>query len=328
MGFCGVWSWLTLSDDGRNEITELVLEIHDHWEREHKLDNKMMIENVRKLMQARQFSQAEKICREIVDHESNGNRFDKQKAYFILASICEIQSKDNEALEYLDEALSIAAPQPGIFRKYGQILSRQSKPELAVEKYNAALDIKRTKPILLELGHALIASNHPEKAKEIFEETLILDKNCLDSLHQLGRMAYTEGDTNKFIEYVEQERKLKPKDPRLIVTLLMTYLETSTLPKALALCDEGLSMYSALSPLYAMKYIVLAEMEEPEAAREIMHFDSLLKRISANCPNAYAGIDALNNELVDHTKNRAMKATNQEDYTTQFGWQNRTWQIV
>ena len=109
----------------------------------------MIIENAIKLMQAKQFAKAKDICYEVIADGS-----EKQRAYFVLASISERQNQDAEALRYLDQALAIGTPQPGILRKYGQILSRQSKPELAVEKYNAALDLKRTKPILLELGHA------------------------------------------------------------------------------------------------------------------------------------------------------------------------------
>ncbi len=278
-----------------------------------------MINDVKQFIKSKNFLQAEKLCYKIIADSP-----DHQQAHFFLATIKMLQNQDKVALEYLDKAIASGPQQLDILFLYGRILRRQSKPALAIDKLKAGLTISRTKVVLLELGQAYIENSEIDKAEDIFKETLKLDNNCLTSLQHLGRITLTDNRINEFIKYSEQMRKLNPTDFPLAMSLIMTYLGNSEHKKALSLCNNTLTIHPSKVPLYAMKYIALAESGESAAASEIMHFDSLLNRFKAKCPETYTNIGALNKELVHHAKNHAMKATNPERYTTQFGWQTES----
>src|SRR5262249_47636118 len=111
----------------------------------------------------------------------------------------------------------------------------QSKSDLrhAIEFFKDALEIRPNDlAVVLRLGKAELALNHPKFSKPLFQRALSLDKSSAVAMAGLGQIAFDDHDFSNAVRYFEAALALDPNASSIHYPLAMAYRKLGDVEKA------------------------------------------------------------------------------------------------
>jgi tetratricopeptide (TPR) repeat protein len=145
-----------------------------------------------------------------------------------------------EAYDLLDPALSCfinahtLAPQEFEWQYYlGYLYQGRGDFRHAVNYFEEALKIRPNDlALLLRLGQAELALNHPNLSKPFFERALAVDESSAVAMAGLGQVVFAEHDFGKAVQYFEAALAIDPDASSIHYPLAMAYRRLGELEKA------------------------------------------------------------------------------------------------
>ncbi len=140
------------------------------------------------------------------------------------------------------------------------------------------------------LGNALYATGRLDDALRAYERAAVLRVDILDASFEVGKPRHVHAHLDR-------------RDPRA----------------ALQACDEFLARRPGQSGALAMKAAALWELGEREAARKLLDFDGLIRRLHCEPPAGFASMTAFNEALAAHLRGHPTLKEAPESYSMERG---------
>lgn len=145
-----------------------------------------------------------------------------------------------QAYDLLDPALSCflnahtLAPQEFEWRYYlGYLYQSKSDLRQAIDFFEDALEIRPNDlAVLLRLGQAELALNHPKLSRPFLKRALSLDKSSAVAMAGLGQIAFADHDFSDAVQYFEAALACDPNASSIHYPLAMAYRKLGEVEKA------------------------------------------------------------------------------------------------
>ena len=259
-----------------------------------------------------------------------------------------------EANHDLDEASRIAPDDPAVSVERGALLTMSGHLNAAVtllrEVLQSAPDSGRAD---LELAYALSELGRFDEVLEVLTESTTRDPasaerhSCLgETLQRLGRADEARAAHQRAIELddasasarlsygrtllaqdlrveadAELERAIESSPMIVFPHVLRVQIKTveSKYEEALEICERYLSANPSERNMLAVKALLLNELGDEAAARELVDFGRFIKQTNVEPPAGYADLDSFNRALTSHVRAHPTLVHSPQSHATRGG---------
>ena len=169
------------------------------------------------------------------------------------------------AVELLQNVIEAVPGNAKLHNTLGIALSSAGRADSAAEQFQRALELEPSYPSPLKnLALHEMSRQRPDEAKEYFERLLKVTPGDPVAHLGLAEIAFAKGDFTTAISHFESGGDLVSKDPRLVVNLARSYVQTKQPSKAAGTLETLAA--SADPDLHFEAGLMLASLEKYSAA--------------------------------------------------------------
>ena len=232
------------------------------------------------LFQRGQFKESEIIYREIISRGTNS-----YGAYANLAQLCAMQSKSDEVIDLLREAVRINPKYVAGYFNLGNTLQVKGNLKSAISSYKKAIQID---PSLYDahfnLAISFKADGDLNQAINTYKNAIKLKPEIPDAYINLAIILKEKGDLNNAINYYEKAIKLKPNNPEAFNNLGIAFHAKNAINDAI----NSYRIAIKLKPDYADPYYNLGLLLKSEGdLNEAINLYEKAIKLKPEYPEAY-----------------------------------------
>ncbi len=179
------------------------------------------------------------------------------------------EGKFEQALEKLNQALSMRPDLPDAYVSIGECYLRWGKPQEAVSYLEKA---KKMRPqdggIALRLGIALGATGDTGRAGDLFEQAVRLDPQNYEARIYLGSAYLKSGRIDEAIEQFEKAEEINPARPHAFYNLAQAYVAKGDLKRAIEYYRKTVAAAPSFYPAYFNLGNALYEVGDHKGAED------------------------------------------------------------
>ncbi|MDH5415040.1 MAG: tetratricopeptide repeat protein, partial [Flavobacteriaceae bacterium] len=276
----------------------------------------MQIEKAIQLFNSGKHSAASKICAKILKQEPAN-----VQANVILFRIAEQSNNFKDYLRFVEKLRRFYPDNPDVQFEYGRALRLNGRPQEALEELRAVVANKNSYAGYYELGLAASDANNSHGARNAFEQALLINPGCTNTIKHLGYMAYHENRLDDAIELYGELVKRYPNTIHSYPELIKIHLLDANPSEALRLCDKCLQLEPSCTGVLAYKYVALCELGRAKEAEYLFDLENLIFVLPVECPEGFKSIEGFNSVLSNHILRHTQKSLDPRKYTTNNGWQ-------
>jgi protein O-mannosyl-transferase len=185
-----------------------------------------------------------------------------------LGKILSETDRPQEAIEYLQQALSLLPNYPGAYYNLGVALARTGRLPEAIESYKHAI---RVNPgfakAYYNLGLALVQAGSPGEAIEAYEQALHLDPNLYVVHNNLGNILLDAGRVPEAIDRFQKALALNPDYPEAQNNLGNALLQSGRYKEAVEHYRQTLRLKPDSAVTYYNLAVAYANLQQKTEAR-------------------------------------------------------------
>ena len=264
-----------------------------------------------------------------------------------------------QAVALLRRAVALDDRDSGAHNDLGNVLQAAGHIEEAIAAYRRAVEIDPARAEThFNLGHALRGKGDLDGAEAAYGRAVALRPDHAGTVLQIGLVRHAKGDLDRATREFRRAIEIDPEDAEARFALgnalhaagrlddaLRAYEQAAALeadildasfevgkprhvhahldrrdPRAaLEACDAFLARRPGQSGALAMKAVALWEAGERDAARALLDFDGLIRRLHCEPPAGFAGMAAFNEALAAHVRGHPTLREAPESYSMERG---------
>ena len=230
------------------------------------MDPKEQLQDAYKEIRAGNFQKAEAIYKDILKISSNNF-----EANLNLGTIYARQSKFNEAVKYLEVAISQNSQVPQIYNNLGLIYTHLDQNEKAIEVLNKVIKLNSaTSVTYCHLAIAFTNLSRVIEAKESYKKSLELDPKNVLSLYNYGTLFKRLNDPENAEKYLSNAISVSPNNFPPYNNLMEIYDKSNQNEKLKKLIHDAKNVFNNNSSIDLFEAKLLFKLKEYEKVIEIL----------------------------------------------------------
>ena len=265
-----------------------------------------------------------------------------RQAVALLRRAVALDDRDSGAHNDLGNALQVAGHIDGAIAAYrraigidpakaethfnlGHALRGKGDLDGAAAAYSRAAELRPDHAgTMLQIGLVDHAKGDLDRAERAFHRAIAIDPENAEAHFALGNALYASGSLNNALRAYQRAAALKVDvldvsfevgKPRHV----HAHFDRKDPRAALEACDAFLARRPGQSGALAMKAVALWELGEHAAARELLGFDGLIRRVRCSLPAGFADMTAFNEALAAHIRGHPTLQEAPESYSMERG---------